>query len=95
MKHYPKAQGLMAAWIRLQAHRNDLVGQFAQVVNQPGSNAPTHAFRIVVWRQWALSHGLTNDHVEAMLSEYAKLSLTEKRAAYDADRAQRAQCVQQ
>lgn len=72
----------MAAWIRLQAERNDLVGEFSRVVNTT-PDAPVHAFRVVVWRRWALAHGLTNDHVEAMLSEYARLSHEEKRAAYD------------
>lgn len=93
MKHYPKAQGLMAAWIRVQHERTDLVGEFARAVNQPGSNAPVIAFRENTWRQWALTHGLTEKHLQAVFSEYARVSTDEKRRIYDASRAQRAQCV--
>lgn len=94
MKPYPKAQGLMAAWIRAQHERQDLVGELARAAIAPDSGAPVRGFRIVVWRKWALEHGLTNEHVEAVLSEYARATMTEKQVAYDwFTRAQRAQCV--
>ena len=93
MKHYPKAQGLIGAWIRAQHERQDLVGEFARTAIQPGSGAPVIAFRENTWRQWALTHGLTEAHLQAVFSEYAKVSTDEKRAVYDTSRAQRAQCV--
>ena len=96
MKQYPKAQGLMAAWIRAQHERTDLVGELARVVNTAGSGAPVVAFRENTWREWALAHGLTAAHVEAMFKEYAYVSTEVKRACYDKySRAQRAQCESQ
>lgn len=96
MKRYPKAQGLMAAWIREQHTRPGLVGELARAAVAPGSTAPVVAYRQNTWREWALKHGLTADHVEAAFKEYASVPLDEKRAAYDKwSRAQRAQCVQE
>lgn len=82
----------MAAWIRAQHERADLVGELARVVNTAGSGAPVVAFRENTWREWALAHGLTAAHVEAMFKEYAYVSTEVKRACYDKySRAQRAQ----
>lgn len=83
MKQYPKAQGLMAAWIRAQHERTDLVGEFAKAAVVPENKAPVWGFRITVWRHWALAHGLTEAHVEAILSEYARTPLAAKHEAYD------------
>ena len=95
MNHYPKARGLMGAWIHEQHSRTDLVGELARAVAAPGSNPPLQAFRQEAWQTWALAQGLTADHVEALFKEYARVPMDEKRAAYDASRAQRAQCVLQ
>jgi hypothetical protein len=94
MKHYPKARGLMTAWIREQAHRADLVGELARVLNTIPAGSPWQAFRKEPWLVWARINGLTDDHVEAVFSEYSRVSLDEKRAAYDRSRAQCDQCVQ-
>lgn len=86
----------MAAWIRAQHSRGDLVGEIARAIAAPGSNPPLQAFRQETWQTWALAHGLTADHVETLFKEYARVPLDEKRAAYDKwGRAQRAQCVLQ
>ena len=72
----------MAAWIRAQHERIDLVGELARVVNT-APDAPAVAFRQGPWQKWALAHGLTAAHVEAMFKEYAYVSTEEKRACYD------------
>lgn len=97
-KVYPKARGLMVAWVKTQDQRQDMIGELARVLNT-ATDAPKATFRQEPWEVWAVAHGLTIDHVEAMFKEYAYVSTDEKRAAYDklrnASRAQRAQCVQQ
>lgn len=83
MRRYPKARGLFAAWLHAQQQRDDLVGQLAKAAADPANNSPRIAFRIVTWRKWAVEHGLTDAHVEAMFSEYCRVPLAEKYQAYD------------